>query len=305
MTQTLRLNNGNEIPSIGIGTWKADRESVQEAVEYAVLEVGYRHIDCASIYGNQKEIGKAFRNIFKKIPREEVFITSKLWSNKHGTATENALKNTLSDLQIDYLDLYLIHWAIAFPVGEELEPLDENGIIQSANIPIQETWKEMENLVKKKLVKSIGVANFTTSSLVDLLSYAKIKPVTNQIELHPYNSQAELIDFMTYNDLVATAYSPLGTPGGIKDEDPILMQDDAVKKIAKKHKATEAQILLAWGMQRGTSVIPKSTNKKRISENFASTEISLNEDDIEVLDSLNANYRFVDPNGWWGIPYFS
>jgi diketogulonate reductase-like aldo/keto reductase len=307
MKTTLTLNNGNKVPLIGLGTWKADKDTVAPAVEYAVIKAGYRHIDCASIYGNEKEIGTAFQKIFSSgIKREEVFVTSKLWNTEHHPKNvEAACRQTLKDLQLEYLDLYLIHWGIAFKHGGDSEPLDANGRVLTEPVSIQETWAAMEKLVEKGLVKSIGVANFTTIMLVDLLTYAKIKPVMNQIELHPYLTQMELIDFCKNHHIAVTAYSPLGTPGGLREGDPVLLEDAVIKEIAKSHQKSPAQILLNWSVGRNTIVIPKSAQPERLNENISIFDFELTPTEREKINNLNKNYRFVHPLGWWGLPYFS
>lgn len=298
--QTYTLNNGLPIPAIGLGTWKSPKEKVGEAVLYAIEHVGYRHIDCASIYGNEKEIGNALLQANKSIKREELFITSKLWNTDHNPENvEDACRQTLADLQLEYLDLYLMHWGIAFAHGDNTEPVDTDGKAITASISIRETWEAMEQLVKKGLVKSIGVANFTTMMLLDLLTYASIKPAMNQIELHPYNTQTELVEFCLDRQILITAYSPLGRADEALHHEPIIVS------LAKKYQKTPPQILLNFAISRGTIPIPKSTNKERITENFAVFDFALTKQEQSDIATLNKNYRLVNPIGWWGIPYFS
>lgn len=300
------LSNGAKMPIVGLGTWKSTPDTVGQAVEYALTKADYKHVDCAPIYRNEKEIGEVFGKVFsKEVTREEVFITSKLWNTDHRAEdVEKACKKTLSDLQLDYLDLYLMHWGIAFPHGENLEPVDTKGRAITDSISIQETWQAMEQLVEKGLVKTIGVANFTTMMLVDMFTYAKIKPAMNQIELHPYNTQEELVAFCKQENISVTAYSPLGRQGADR-VGPHLFDEKLVQDLAKKYTKTPGQILLNWGISRSTVVIPKSVTPDRIKENIAVFDFQLSEDEIKQLSSLNKNYRFVNPIGWWSIPYFN
>lgn len=306
-----KLNNGNIVPIIGLGTWKSENNKVGNAIKFAITEAGYRHIDCASIYRNEKEIGEAFKDVIgNSVKRKELFVTSKLWNTEHRSKyVEKACKNTLKDLRLEYLDLYLMHWGVAFPHGEDLEPLDKNGKAIRDKISIQETWKAMEELVKKGLVKSIGVANFTTMMLVDLLTYASIKPVMNQIELHPYNTQTDLLNFCKAENITVTAYSPLGRQGvnrqgAVNSKELKLFDEPIIKKIAKEHKKSLAQILLNWGLKRGTIVIPKSVTTKRIKENMDIFDFELTDEEQNEISSLNKDYRFVDPREFWNMPYF-
>lgn len=304
MQRRQKLNDGNNIPVLGLGTWRADKNLVGDAVKFAITKAGYRHIDCASIYRNEPEIGEAFKETFRSVKREDVFITSKLWNTEHRPENvEKACRKTLSDLRLEYLDLYLMHWGIAFPHGENLEPVDKEGYAVTDNVPIWEAWQAMEALVKKGLVKSIGVANFTTMMIVDLLTYATIRPVMDQIELHPYNTQEELVAFCKHKSIAVTAYSPLGRQGADR-EGPRLFDENIVERLAKKYKKTKAQILLNWAVNRRTIAIPKSVTPEKIVENIKIFDFELTEGDRNDLASLNKNYRFVNPSGWWRIPYY-
>ncbi len=304
MSQDLTLNNGLTMPTLGLGTWKSAVGVVGEAVTHA-LDLGYRHIDCAAIYGNEPEIGTAFAKAFSKtgIQRKDVFITSKLWNtNHHPDNVEAACRQTLADLQLEYLDLYLIHWGIAFIHGSESEPVDDKGMVITEPVPIQATWKAMESLVEKGLVKSIGISNFTTPMILDLLSYAHIKPVVNQIEVHPYNAQPQLIEYCRKKEIVVTAYSPLGSAGNTTDKP---LADPIITAIATDYKKTPAQILIRWSLQRGLIVIPKTVTPVRIAENLNVFDFELSESEMARINGLNKNHRFVEPSQWWGVPYFT
>jgi diketogulonate reductase-like aldo/keto reductase len=310
MQKYFKLNDGNKIPVIGLGTWRAKPHEVGEAVRFALREAGYKHIDCASIYGNEKEIGEVFGDVFaSSVKREEVFITSKLWNTDHRSEdVEKACRKSLSDLRLEYLDLYLIHWGVAFPSGKSTEPLDADGNVILDSVSIQETWSAMEELVKKGLVKSIGVCNFTAPMLVDLLTYAKIKPAMNQIELHPYNTQEQLVAFCQGKGIMVTAYSPLGRAGITKvpgKVGPKLFDEPVIKKIAEKHGKSTAQVLLSWALGRETIAIPKSVTPERLKENLDVFDFELTAEEQGEIASLNRNYRIVNPIEWWGMPYFS
>lgn len=304
MKKTIKLNSGYEIPTIGLGTWKSMPNEVGEAVKYALIDGGYVHIDGAAIYRNEPEIGEVYAEVFKNINRENVFITSKLWNTDHSPANvDAACRKTLADLKLDYLDLYLVHWGVAFEHGEELEPM-KDGAAVTEKVSIRETWEAVEQLVAKGLVKSIGVANFSTMMLHDLLTYAKIVPAMNQIELHPYNAQQELVDYCHKHGIAVTAYSPTGRMGVDLGSSPRLHLDPVVMQIAKKYNKTVAQVLINWALERGTIVIPKSVTPSRIKENIEVYDFQLDKDDMAQLNSLDKGLRYVDPSEWWGIPYF-
>ncbi len=315
--QTLTLNTGAKMPTIGLGTWKSPIDQVEKSVEYALAEASYNHIDCASIYRNEKGVGNAFKKVFRsgKRKRSEVFITSKLWNTEHkGSRVGKACEETLSDLKLDYLDLYLMHWGLAIPsntsdqanqYGRFTEQLDKNGFLITEKVSVRETWEAMEELVSLGLVKAIGVANFTAPMLIDLLAYSKIKPAMLQVELHPYLQQQRLLDFCKHNDITVTAYSPLGSPGNYKSKGkPVLIEDIVIRKIAKDHKKSVAQVLIRWAVQRGTVVIPKSVTPDRIMENIDVFNFELSSNEMQQISGLNKNVRYVDSCEWWKIPYF-
>lgn len=305
MARTIKLNSGYDMPVIGLGTWKSEPSKAGEAVRYAILEAGYTHIDGAYIYGNEPELGLVYREIFQSLKREDVFITSKLWNTKHAkNQVVQACKQTLHDLSLEYLDLYLMHWGVAFQAGDNDKPIDREGRALLEPISVRETWEAMENLVDLGLVKSIGVANFDSPMIVDLLTYARIKPAINQIELHPYNSQSDLVGYCQRLGIVVTAYSPLGRQGVNTYNIPRLHDDPAIQTIATKYGKTLAQILIRWAIQRGTVVIPKSVTPSRIQENISVFDFELSESDMAELDSLDRGLRYVDPSSDWGIPYF-
>lgn len=302
------------MPVVGLGTWKAPPGMVGQTVEQALLSYGYRHVDCAMVYGNEKEIGLALQRVWSTgLNREEVFITSKLWNAGHEPhQVQAACEQTMRDLNVPYLDLYLMHWGLAERLSQSSEPrrnwrgqgLDKHGMVLTAPVSIRETWEAMEGLVRAGLVKAIGVANFTTMMLMDLLTYARVSPSVNQIELHPYNQQTRLVEFCQKQGIAVTAYSPLGSPGNAKPQEPNLLSDPTLTSIAREHNKTPAQICLRWALERSTIVIPKSTHSERLRENIDLFSFSLTPKNKEALASLEQRHRYVDPFEWWGVPYF-
>lgn len=305
---SINFSNGDEMPIIGLGTWKSKPGEVKVAVISAIKE-GYRHIDCAPIYGNEFEVGEAIAECIAKglVKREELWITSKLWNNAH--RRENmvpAIKKTLSDLKLDYLDLYLIHWPIVHK-PDIVNPKEGNDFININEVPLTETWNGMIELKKAGLTKHIGVANFNSKNLNELIKNCEEKPEMNQVELHPFLQQIELLQFCKTQSIQLTAYSPLGSGAESRKGDhiPVILGHEVIVQIADKHKCTAAQVLLSWAIKRGTVIIPKSVNPNRIAENLASQNIKLDEEDMIKISGLDRQYRYVDGTFWTfeGSPY--
>ncbi|MFO7764080.1 MAG: aldo/keto reductase [Wenzhouxiangellaceae bacterium] len=298
----MEFRNGDKIDAIGLGTWKSDPGEVGRAVE-AALEAGYRHIDCAAIYRNEAEVGEALAKVFARgeIRREDVHITSKLWNNAHmPDDVAPALKKTLSDLKLDYLDLYLIHWPVAFRPGLEGFPETESDFLTPDQAPVAETWEAMLEVRDKGLTRHAGVSNFSTRKLDRLAAAGAEMPEMNQVELHPYLQQDKLLAWCRERDVLVTAYSPLGSsdrPDSMKGEDePSLLENEVIGEIAEKHGASPAQILIAWAVARDTIVIPKSTSPERIRQNLESANVALDDADMNRIQSLDRHYRYIGGN---------
>jgi alcohol dehydrogenase (NADP+) len=298
------LELANDImPALGLGTWKSAPGDVYKAVRTAI-KLGYRHIDCAHAYGNEKEIGNAFSDAFEagEVKREDLWITSKLWNNSHREEqVEPALKLTLENLKLDYLDLYIIHWPVVLK-DTSLYPGTADDMVSLSVTPLEATWKGMIGVKEKGLTKHIGVSNFSPSKIDRLISKTGVTPEVNQVEMHPFMQQNELKSYCDGKGIVMTAYSPLGSAdrpaNRIADEEPKLFENAIINKVAKELGCSAAQVMLAWAVNRNTSVIPKSVNEDRLVQNFAAADIELSKEQMTELASINMDYRFIKGDFW-------
>ena len=279
----LTLASGAKMPLIGLGTWEADPGVVGSAVQ-ASLDAGCRHLDCAAAYRNEHEVGEALAA--SGVPREEIFITSKLWNDRRRPAdVEAALDKTLSRLGTDYLDLYLIHWPVVWAKDSVMKP--------DAQASLRETWQTLEKLVDAGKIKHIGVSNYNEAELKALLSYARIRPAVNQIELHPRLPQTQLVEYCQGHGICVTAYSPLGRGGKTKAG---LLTNPTVARVAAVHGVSPASVLLRWNLQRGVVVIPKSVTPARIRQNLDEPwSFRLSEQELAAMATIDDGARFCSP----------
>jgi len=305
------LSSGFKMPLVGFGVWRVEGKDMKDLVINAI-KIGYRHFDCAADYKNETEVGEALAGAFQSglVKREDLFITTKLWNSDHGHVFE-ACKDSLKKLQLDYLDLYLIHFPVATKhtgVGTTDSALDEDGVLEiDTTISLETTWRAMEDLVSKGLVRSIGISNYDIFLTRDCLAYSKVKPAVNQIETHPYFQRDSLVKFCLKHGVSITAHTPLGGAAANTEwfGSVSCLDDPVLKGLAAKYKRTVAQIVLRWGIQRNTVVIPKTSNLKRLEENFQVFDFELTKEDMDQIKSLDRKHRTNTPGKFWGIDLYA
>ena len=274
----IKFYNGHTMPKVGLGTFRVENnDDCTKAVKYAI-ENGYRSIDTAKVYGNEEKVGQGIKEGLESagLKREDLFITSKLWLEDYGRENvEQAYENSLKRLDLDYLDLYLMHW----PGTNEALMID--------------TWQGMEDLYKQERVKNIGVSNFNVDHFEALLAQVSIKPVINQVEFHPYLTQKELRQYLDVQNIVMESWSPLMNAQ--------ILDDEVVNQVAQEVGQTPAQVIIRWNYQHQVVTIPKSVTPQRIDENLNILDFELNDDQMKKLDDLNQNKRIgPDPSEFNG-----
>jgi len=310
------------MPFVGLGCWKAAK-GVTENVVYEAIKMGYRHLDCAADYANEVEVGKGMKKAFDEgiCTREQLWVTSKLWNTYHRKEhVPLAAQKSLDDLGIDYFDLYLIHFPISLqfvpiearypPEWTDLQSEPNAGKVIFDPVPYRETWEAMEALKESGKAKNIGTCNLTCVALMDVLSYCKVKPACNQVELHTYLNQKMLVDFCQLNDIAVVGFSPFGAKSyigmGMATNEEDCFQDPVITKIAGAHGKTAGEVCLRYQVQRGVGVVPKSENVDRLRQNLESVSgWELTEADMTDIAGLDRNRRFNDPGSFakgWGLP---
>lgn len=306
------------MPVVGLGTWKA-APGVVCSVVYEAIKVGWRHLDCACDYGNEQEVGAGIKRALDEgiCSRQDLFITTKLWNTYHAREhVKPALQKSLADLQLDYVDLFLIHFPIslAFVPFEERyppewtfhkgAPMPDGQVF--ANVPISETWGAMEEVHALGLAKAIGVSNFSCALVMDLLKTCKVPPAVNQVEMHPYLTQTTFLSFMRRCNIAVTAFSPLGIGSYVplgQSGDSVL-NEPTVTKIASRLSRSPAQVVLRWAVQRGVSLVPKTSSVPRLQENISIFDFQLTAEDCAAIDALNRNHRYNNPGHFANFPIY-
>lgn len=310
ITPSLKLNTGDNLPALGLGCWKIAPEMAADTVVQAI-RAGYRHFDCACDYGNEAEIGAGIAKAIGQglCRREDLFLTNKLWNTYHSKShVRQALDHSLHVMNLEYFDLYLIHFPISlrfvpfhmrYPPGWVFDPESEHARMEPLHVSIAETWGAMEELATSGRVKNIGVCNFPVALLRDLRNYAKIRPAVLQVEMHPYLAQEKLLRFAHENHIAVTAFSPLGAQSyfslNMAQQSESVLEQPIVREVAQRHGKSPAQVALRWAIQRGTAVIPKTTRPERLEENLAIFDFELAPEEMHAIGSLDKHRRFNDP----------
>ncbi|TXG64674.1 hypothetical protein EZV62_011668 [Acer yangbiense] len=339
----ITLNSGFKMPIIGLGVWRMEGKEIRDLIINAI-NIGYRHFDCAGgkkdfdflvvgvdflvsvvclimfyqsvslpITRTKQKLGRHLQKHFEVgLSRGRIFSLPPrlLWNSDHGHVVE-ACKDSLKKLQLDYLDLYLVHFPVATKhtgVGETDSALDEDGVLEiDTTISLETTWHAMEDLISMGLVRSIGISNCDIFLTRDCLAYSKVKPAVNQIETHPYFQRDSLVKFCQKHGICVTAHTPLG--GALANNEWFgtvsCLDDPVLTGLAKKYKKTVAQIVLRWGIQRNTAVIPKTSKLERLEENFLVSEFELTKEDMDVIKSMDRKYRTNQPAKFWGVDLYA
>lgn len=299
-----KLNTGAEIPGIGFGTWQDEKTQEDSVVE--ALKAGYRHIDTAVIYGTEKHVGRAVKR--GGVPREQLFITTKIWCNmKHPDDVPKAFQQSLDELQMDYVDLWLIHWPVAWKRGPDLMPKDDNGNMILEDIDIADTYKAMEKIYHSGKAKAIGVSNCSKAEMEHLLKNCTVTPAVHQIECHPWLQQRDFCEWHKTKGIHVTHYSAFGNSNAIytKPGEKLgkLIDEPILAEIGKKYGKTGAQVAIAWGITQGHSVLSKSKTPARVRANYEG-DFKLDEDDMAKIRTMNKKLRFNDSSGVFGRDFF-
>lgn len=308
-SKTYTLNNGVRIPAVGFGTFANEgaKGETYKAVAKA-LEVGYRHLDCAWFYRNEDEVGDALHDFLAKNPsvkREDIFICTKVWNHLHAPEDVKwSLQDSCSKLRVDYVDLFLVHWPIAAEKNADntvkIGPDGKYVINKELTENPEPTWRAMEELADSGKARAIGVSNWTIEGLKKLLGFARIKPAVNQIEIHPFLPNTELVQFCFDNDIMPAAYSPLGSQNQVPSTGETVRENAKLNEAARHSGHNLAQVLLAWGLRRGYVVLPKSSNPGRIESNFQIPELS--DEDFNKIEEVarGRHTRFVNMKDTFG-----
>lgn len=303
------LASGTKMPSVGLGFWKVGKDVCADVVQTA-CDIGYRHLDCACDYGNEVEVGHGIKRVLDGgLSRDDLWVTTKLWNTFHKHEhVRPACERQLSDLGLDHIDLYLVHFPISlkyvpfderYPPEWTYDPSAETPRMEYEKVTLAETWAAMEELKDAGLVREIGISNYNIGLIRETLAGCRIRPAALQVELHPYLTQETLLRYCEQENIAVTGFSPIGAksyvPIGMAEESDSVLEEPVVKQIAARLDKIPVQVVLRWGIQRGTSIVPKSTSEAHLRENLNIFDWELSSDDMSAIASLNKNKRFNDP----------